>query len=162
MKMGKLSQLLTACIFMMLGSVAQAADFNCLPASLQLKTTDHILNLLKGSMPYVVREGKNRKSTLGSVRSITASGCNIEVKFNAKLERKKKVIKKKRVVYGVATVVAQVNRYNSCLVNPKFKNLEYAKTTEITEHLIKNAYNRRMPSKICPDGNGGLILRPLF
>ena len=154
MKIKTFTRMVAACFLLAVGSVVQAAEFNCFPADLAVPTTGDIKNLLSEAMPFVVREGSNRKSTLTKVKSVSSSGCNITVKFDAKLERKKKVIKKKRVVYGSATLTAEVGRFDGCLYNPKFTKLEYKHTTKITENLIKNAYNKRIDSKICPSDDG--------
>lgn len=158
MKIGTFKAILTACLLSLLGAQAQAADFNCFPASAVLKTTDEIKTLMNKSMPLVVRQGKNRKSTLMYVQSVSTSGCNISVKFKTKLERKKKAIRKKRTVYGHAVLEAEVGRFSGCLNEPKFTELEYAKTTRITEGLIRAIYNKRMPDSICPDSNGSISL----
>lgn len=154
MKIKTFTRMVAACFLLAMGSMAQAADFNCFPASLEVPTTGDIKNLLNDAMPFVVRQGSNRKSTLTKVKSVSSSGCNITVKFDAKLERKKKVIKSKRVVYGSATLTAEVGRFDGCLYNPKFTKLAYNNTTKITENLIKNAYNNRISSKICPSADG--------
>lgn len=156
MKTGTLTKLLSACFLMVMGSMTQAADFNCFPASLQLKTTEQIQSLLNEAMPFVVRDGKNRTSTLTGVSSVSSSGCNIEVKFTAKLERRKKAIKKKRTVKGSAILKAEVGRFNGCLQSPEFSKLEYDDTTRITENLIRNFYNRKLPDQLCPSSDGSI------
>lgn len=134
----------------------QAAEFDCFPADLKFPTTDALKDLLNSAMPFVVREGDNRKSTLTQVRTVTSNGCVIHVRFDAKLERDKKAIKKKRVVTGYADFSAEVNRFSGCLNNPEFDKLEYNDTTKITENLIKNAYNRKLPDEICMSEDGSL------
>ena len=158
MKMHMLIKTFFIGLLLVSGSMANAADFQCFPANIKVPTTDAIKALLDGSMPLVVREGKNRKSTLTKVTSVTSTGCFITVKFDAKLERKKKAIKKKRVVTGHATFSAEVNRFSGCLMNPKFDALEYANTTKITEGLIRAIYNKRLPDQICPSADGSFNL----
>lgn len=173
MKTRTLKAIISACLLTLLSTQAQAAGFQslfgflsqqqaqpfeCFPASTVLKTTAEIKAKVNQSMPLVVREGKNRKSTLTSVRSVSADGCNIKIVFNAKLERKRKAIKKKKSVSGHAELSASVGRFNGCLNEPEITDLEYAKTTRITERLIRGIYNKRLPDSVCPDSNGNYKL----
>ena len=136
----------------------QAAEFECFPADQILPTTDAIKDALNGAMPFVVREGGNRTSTLTQVSTVTSTGCFIHVRFNAKLERDKKAIKDKKIVTGYADLSGEVNRLNGCLNNPTFDKIEFDDTTKITENLIRNAYNRNMPSELCQASDGSFEL----
>ena len=158
MKTKTLKAIISAGLLTLIGAQAQAADFNCFPASTVLKTTDEIKAKVNQSMPLVVREGRNRKSTLTSVRSVSATGCDIKIVFNAKLERKRKAIRKKKSVNGHAELSASVGRFNGCLNEPEITELKYAKTTNITERLIRGIYNKRLPDSVCPDSNGNYKL----